>query len=210
MQFDHVAEDRLDIVFAQWVKQLLSKSPEHLAMKLAASHVGRRAKQACQWKTGAFNVANEVVVLRYLRKYTSIPVPEVYGSGKTWTGPYIVLTYVHGTPLASILKDPKAEGRPILNSNISQRGLRRAYQEMAQLLLELSKPEFTRIGALVERPGGEFTVSRRPFTFNMNELSTSANAPPYVLPGPNAVFDSATDYFKSLATQHMLHFLTQR
>ncbi|KAF3891413.1 APH domain-containing protein [Trichophyton interdigitale] len=240
MQFDHVAEDRLDIVFAQWVKQLLSKSPEHLAMKLAASHVGRRAKQACQWKTGAFNVcyrvqfhddtpevivrfsslgrsifraekvANEVVVLRYLRKYTSIPVPEVYGSGKTWTGPYIVLTYVHGTPLASILKDPKAEGRPILNSNISQRGLRRAYQEMAQLLLELSKPEFTRIGALVERPGGEFTVSRRPFTFNMNELSTSANAPPYVLPGPNAVFDSAADYFKSLATQHMLHFLTQR
>jgi hypothetical protein len=81
---------------------------------------------------------------------------------------------------------------------------------MAKLLLELSKPEFPGIGALTEGPNGEFTVSRRPFTFNMNELSTSANVPPHVLPDPNAVFESAAHYFKSLATQHMLHFLTQR
>jgi hypothetical protein len=97
MQFDLIAEDQLDIVFAQWVKQLLASSPEQLAMKLAAAHLGHRAKQACQWKTGAFNVcyrvqfhgdspevivrfssigrtifraekvANEVAVLRYLR-----------------------------------------------------------------------------------------------------------------------------------------------
>ncbi|KAL1955277.1 hypothetical protein VTO42DRAFT_8875 [Malbranchea cinnamomea] len=70
---------------------------------------------------------------------------------------------------------------------------------MAKLLLELSKPEFPNIGALTEGPNGEFTVCRRPFTFNMNELSTSANVPPHVLPDPNAVFESAADYFKSLA-----------
>ncbi|EFQ96664.1 serine/threonine protein kinase [Nannizzia gypsea CBS 118893] len=197
-------------------------APEHLAVKLAATHLRRRATQACQWKTGAFNVcyrvqfhdetpevivrfsslgrtifraekvANEVAVLRYLRKHTSIPVPEVYGSGKTWTGPYIVLTYIHGTPLASILKDPKVEGQPVLNPHISQRGLRRAYQEVAQLLLELSKPEFPRIGALAEEPDGEFGVSRKPFTFNINELSTSANVPPCVLPDSNRN-DAATD-----------------
>lgn len=240
MQFDHIAEDKLDIIFAQWVKQLLAESPEHLAMKLAAAHLGRRAKQACQWKTGAFNVcyrvqfhddtpevivrfsslgrtifraekvANEVAVLQYLRRHTAIPVPEVHGSGKTWTGPYIVMTYIDGTPLANILKVPKAEGRPILNPDISERGLRRAYQEMAKLILELSKPKFPKIGALTEGLNGEFRVSRRPFTFNMNELSTSANVPPHVLPKPNAIFESAADYFKSLATQHMLHFLTQR
>lgn len=76
-----------------------------------------------------------------------IPVPEVYGSGKTWTGPYIVMAYVEGTPLADILKVPKAEGRPVLNPDISERGLRRAYREMAKLLLELPKPEFSKIGA---------------------------------------------------------------
>jgi hypothetical protein len=81
---------------------------------------------------------------------------------------------------------------------------------MAKLLLELSKPEFSKIGALTEGPNGEFTVSKRPFTFNMNELATSANVPPHVLPDPNATFESAADFFKSLATQHMLHFPTQR
>lgn len=44
MLFDHIAEEKLDIVFAQWVKQLLAISPERLAMKLAATHLGRRAK----------------------------------------------------------------------------------------------------------------------------------------------------------------------
>lgn len=44
----------------------------------------------------------------------------------------------------------------------------------------------------------------------MNELSTSAHILPQVLPDSNAVFESAADYFKPLATQHMLHFLVQQ
>lgn len=240
MLFDHIAEDQLDGVFAKWVKQLLATSPENLAMNLASEHLGRRAKLACQWETGAFNVcyrvqfyddipevivrfsslgrtifraekvANEVAVIQYLRRHTTIPVPEVHGSGKTWTGPYIILTYIEGVPLSNVLKVPRVEGRPVLNPEISERGLRRAYQEMAKLILELSKAKFPKIGSLTEGPDGEFTVSRRPFTFNMNELSTSANSPPHVLPHPDAIFETAADYFKSLATQHMLHFLTQR
>lgn len=240
MLFDHIAEEQLDGVFAKWVKQLLATSPENLAMNLASEHLGRRAKRACRWETGAFNVcyrvqfhddipkvivrfsslgrtifrsekvANEVAVLRYLQRHTAIPVPEVYGSGRTWTGPYIIMTYIEGTLLSNILKVPKMKGRPVLNPQISERGLRRAYQEMAKLLLELSKPKFPKIGSLTEGPDGEFTVFRRPFTFNMNELSTSANVPPHVLPNSHAIFETAADYFKSLATQHMLHFLTQR
>ncbi|EEP76453.1 predicted protein [Uncinocarpus reesii 1704] len=120
------------------------------------------------------------------------------------------MTYIKGTPLSNILKAPKVKGRPVLNPEISERGLRRAYQKMAKLLLELSKPKFSKIGSLTEGPDGEFTVSRRPFTFNMNELSTSAYIPPHALPNPNTIFETAAGYFKSLATQHMLHFLTQR
>lgn len=78
---------------------------------------------------------------------------------------------------------------------------------MAKLILELSMLKFPKIGALTEELNGEFTVLTRLFTFNMNKLSTSTNVLPCGL--PNTIFESAADYFKSLATQHMLHFLTQ-
>ncbi|WEW60187.1 hypothetical protein PRK78_005672 [Emydomyces testavorans] len=240
MEFDHVAEERLDRSFAQWVRKLLATSPEQLAMQLAEAYLGKGRKQACQWKNGAFNVCfrvksvdsgleaivrfsalgrtifrtekveNEVTVLRYLRNHIAIPVPEVYGSGKTWAGPYIVMSYIDGTPLADILKVPKAEGRPVLNPQISERGLRSAYYEMAKLLLELSKPEFPKIGALTESSDGHFTVTRRPFTFSMNELSTLGNIPSHAFPESTCTFESARDYFSSLASQHMSHFLLQR
>jgi hypothetical protein len=46
------------------------------------------------------------------------------------------MSYIEGTPFANIPKDPQAEGRPVLNPRISGRGLRRAYREMAKLLLD--------------------------------------------------------------------------
>lgn len=42
----------------------------------------------------------------------------------------------------------------------------------------------------------------------MNELSTLGNIPPCAL--PHSVFETATDYFESLASQHMSQFLLQR
>ncbi|PGH00487.1 hypothetical protein AJ80_09178 [Polytolypa hystricis UAMH7299] len=227
MQFDHIA---------QWLQRLLGDSPEQLAIKLAGKYRGGERRKACQWKNGAFNVCyrvqsdseleaivrfsalgrsifraekvdNEVVVLRFLHRHTAIPVPEVVENGKTWTGPFIVISYINGTPLANILKDPNIKGRPVLDPQISDRDLQRAYYEMSKLLLALSKLEFPKIGALVESPDGKFTVVRRPFTYSMNELSTLANVPRHVF--PKTVFESAHDYFKYLASQHMLHFLLQ-
>lgn len=89
------------------------------------------------------------------------------------------MAFIEGDLLSNVLKDPlKKDGRPVLNPRISDRALRVAYREMACLVLELSKPQFPRIGALVEQ-GTEFVVGRRPLTFNINELITSANVQSY-------------------------------
>lgn len=236
MQFDSLAEKQQDGYFAIWVQTLLRKQPEYLAMKLAETHYPRKSSAACRWKNGAFNVCfrvkyedgfeaivrfaalgrvvfrmekveNEVAVMNYLRQNTSIPVPRVLGFGKTWTGPYIVMEYVEGVSLSDLLKDHSEKGRPVLNPQISDRALKRAYREMAALMLELSKPEFSRIGSLEQNDSG-FTVSRRPFTFNLNELSISANLPPEKLPADS--FESVTQYLEALAQQHLTHLWEQR
>ncbi|EXJ86738.1 hypothetical protein A1O3_03692 [Capronia epimyces CBS 606.96] len=236
MLFDHVAEEKQEKNFTIWVQALLRKSPEHLVMHLAATHRAGRPIAACHWKNGSFNICyrvkyddgfhaivrfaalgrtiyrkekvdNEVAVMKYLRQYTSIPVPEVLGAGTCWAGPYIVMSFVEGESLATLLKDPLQTGRPVLNPQISDRALRRAYREMAELHLQLSKQEFQRIGAL-EYDGEGFIVTKRPLTYNMNELATSANLPPHAF--PTHAFDSANDYFTSLANQHFSQLELQR
>ncbi|KAJ5952132.1 uncharacterized protein N7479_010545 [Penicillium vulpinum] len=145
--------------------------------------------------------------MRYIRKTTSITVPEVFGSGLCWAGPYVVMSFLEGVPLSQLLKDPSSEGRPVLNPQISDRSLKRAYREMAALVLELSKHEFDSIGAIEENEKG-FFVARRPLTFNMNELMLSANLPEEVF--PSHTFRSTTDYFKALAMQHLFHLRLQQ
>ena len=193
--------------------------------------------RACQWRNGAFNVCyrveyedgfegivrfaalgktifrtekvhNELAVMKYLAQQTSIPVPQVFGKGNCWAGPYIVMAFIEGDLLSNYLKDPLKKGRPVLNSQISDRSLKIAYREMAQLVLELSKPQFPRIGALEQDESGAWTVTKRPLTFNMNELATSANYPPEEFPAKS--FGSATEYFETLALQHLCHLRTQR
>ncbi len=236
MLFDHVAEEQQEKNFTIWVQALLRKSPEHLAMHLAATHRAGKPIAACHWKNGSFNICyrvkyddgfhaivrfaalgrtiyrkekvdNEVAVMKYLRQYTSIRVPDVLGAGTCWAGPYIVMSFVEGESLATLLRDPLQNGRPVLNPQISDRAGKRAYREMAELHLQLSKQEFPRIGAL-EYNGEGFTVTKRPLTYNMNQLATSANLPPQAF--PTHPFDSANDYFTSLANQQFSQLQHQR
>ncbi|KIW77070.1 hypothetical protein Z517_09516 [Fonsecaea pedrosoi CBS 271.37] len=145
--------------------------------------------------------------MKYLARYTSIPVPDVLGSGTCGAGPYIVMSFVEGEPLAEFLKDWHQEGRPVLNPRLSDRVLKRAYREMAKLILELSKPEVQYIGALWQSEAN-FSVTSRPLTCNMNELATSANLPPQAF--PTQVFESAPDFFTSLANQYISQLQLQR
>ncbi|OJJ73540.1 hypothetical protein ASPBRDRAFT_73900 [Aspergillus brasiliensis CBS 101740] len=205
MVFDHVAERKQEQKAAAWLNLWLSRSPEILSIQLAKKHRPGKAISACLWKAGAFNICYrvryddgsdvivrfaalgrtilrrekvqiEVATMNYIHKTTSIPLPEVFGSGVCWAGPYIVMSFLKGVPLSQILKDPSSEGRPVLNPQISDRSLKRAYREMARVVIELSKLELDSIGALEEKEGS-FSIARRCLTFNMNELMVSANMP---------------------------------
>lgn len=236
MDFDHLAEKEREQKASAWLKLWLTRSPEILSMQLAKKHRPGETVSACLWKSGAFNICyrvryddgpdvivrfaalgrailrrekvqNEVATMKYIRKTTSITVPEVFGSGICWAGPYIVMSFLEGVPLSQLLKDPSSKGRPVLNPQISDRSLKRAYREMAAIVLDLSKHEFDSIGALEGNETG-FFITRRPLTFNMNELMGSANLPEEVF--PSNTFRSATDYFKSLAMQHLSHLRLQQ
>ncbi|KAL4862246.1 hypothetical protein BDV12DRAFT_207347 [Aspergillus spectabilis] len=92
-------------------------------------------------------------------------------------------------------------GRPLINPQISDRSLKRAYHELATIILELSKPLFKDIGAIVENDGG-FAVSKGPLTFNMNELMASTNLPDNIF--PSKTFKSAVE---SLPKTFLARFL---
>lgn len=236
MDFDHIAEKKQEQKATVWLNLWSNRSPERLSMQLAEKHRPGKTESACLWRSGAFNICyrvryddgldvivrfaslgrailrrekvqNEVATMKYIRHTTSITVPEVFGSGICWAGPYIVMSFLEGVPLSQILKDPSIEGRPVLNPQISDRSLKWAYYEMATVILELSKHEFDSIGALAENESG-FFIARRPLTFNMNELMASANLPEEVF--PSHPFRSATDYFRTLAMQHLLHLRLQQ
>jgi hypothetical protein len=235
MEFDYLAEKKQEQKATAWLRLWSSRNPEILSMHLAKQHRPGETVSACLWKSGAFNICyrvryddgpdvivrfaalgrailrrekvqNEVATMKYIRKTTSINVPEVLGSGICWAGPYIVMSFLKGVPLSQLLKDPSI-GKPVLNPQIRDRSLKRAYHEMATLILELSKHEFDSIGALEENERG-FFIARRPLTFNMNELMVSANIPEEVF--PSHTFRSATDYFKALAMQHLYHLRLQK
>ncbi|KAJ5368156.1 uncharacterized protein N7496_007916 [Penicillium cataractarum] len=74
---------------------------------------------------------------------------------------------------------------------------------MAEILLELSKPEFPYIGAIREKDSGGWTVSKRPLTFNMNQVAQFSNIPHHVFGSQR--FSNAADHFEELAQQHFYH-----
>ncbi|KAJ5093503.1 hypothetical protein N7456_009364 [Penicillium angulare] len=235
MEYDQLVVKKQEQKATAWLKLFLLKTPELLSMQLAEKHRPGKIESACRFESGALNICYrvrydhgpdvivrfaalgrailrrekveiEVATMNYLRNMTSIPVPEVYGSGICWAGPYIVMSFIQGVPLSKTLKDPSSEGRPVLNPQISNRSLKSVYREIAPLILELSRHEFDSIGALQESEMG-FLVARRPLTFNMNELMASANLPKEIF--PSQTFKSATEYFQALTMQHISHLRLQ-
>ncbi|RHZ53653.1 phosphotransferase family protein [Aspergillus thermomutatus] len=212
MDFDHLAQLQSDRVFQVWIQNLVRNSPEELAGKLASRHYPGTPATASRFSNGAFNICyrvtfenghrvlvrftalgrviarnekveDEVAIMKYVAQHTTIPVPKVLGFGKC------VETVT-------------------LCSSISLSVLKRSYFSMAEVLLELSKPEFPFIGAIRQDESGNWTVHKRPLTFNMNRLSQFSNIPHNVF--ERRRFDNAADYFEELARQHFYHLEFQR
>lgn len=168
MDFDHLAEQKSNLIFQVWLQNLLGNSPEELAGEVASRHRSGTPVKAAPLANGAFNVCyrvtyddgcrvlvrftalgrvvarsekveDEVAIMQYIAQHTSVPVPKALGSGKCAVGPYIVMEFIEGKPLSGYLREPTQE-RVTLRSNIHLSVLKTAYFGMAGILLELSKP----------------------------------------------------------------------
>ncbi len=97
----------------------------------------------------------------------------------------------------------------ILNPGIDDATLDTIYDQLADYMLQISRLDFPRIGAISKDPASNtWSVTGRPLTYNMNELATSTGYP--IDRFPTAPFNRASDYFRSVANEHLIHLQTQR
>ncbi|PGH10498.1 hypothetical protein AJ79_05426 [Helicocarpus griseus UAMH5409] len=150
MEWDHLAEEKGQELFASWL-ELLSQNSPSLPLQLAERHrPDHRATDASDFTTDAYNMCcivtfedgfrvvvrfpilgrsrfrteksrDEVAVMMFLSKEPQIPVPIVLGAVRWGCGPYVVTTFVEGTLLSRQLKD----------ASPSQVTLERAYHEIS-------------------------------------------------------------------------------
>ena len=162
-------------------------------------------------------VKNEVQVLEFLREKTTIPVPRVVSWGMTkdspaHLGPFMIMEFVDGLSLATILQQPTENARDevVLKTDVDDTKLDYIYEQLADYMLQLSRLEFTTIGAITKNSSSnEWDASARPLTYNMNELRTVVSKVP-TDGDPTAPFTSANSYLHSLADEHLVHLQTQR
>ncbi|KAF3003754.1 hypothetical protein E8E13_009688 [Curvularia kusanoi] len=162
-------------------------------------------------------VKNEVRILEFLSERTTIPVPRVVSWGMIedspqQLGPFIIMDYVDGISLATILKQPtdSEKDEVILATAMDDKKLDYVYEQLADYLLQLTQLDFSTIGAITKVPASnEWAATGRPLTYNMNELKTVISN--YPTSGfPSAPFTSAETFLHSLADEHLVHLYTQR
>ncbi|KAH8746937.1 kinase-like domain-containing protein [Diaporthe sp. PMI_573] len=133
-------------------------------------------------------VKNEVMVMNYVREHTGIPVPRVRCWGLTeespqQLGPFIIMDFVEGQSLGRFLAQP-TEDKAKLNSG--------------------------RIGAISkDATSGEWAVTGRPLTYDMNEVVTVGGCPAEQF-ATMAPFDRAGAYFAACAQYFQTHLEAQR
>ena len=121
-------------------------------------------------------VKNEVQTLAFLSEKTTIPVPRVMSWGMIEDsplrlGPFIIMDYVIGISLATIFKQPTdtEQDEVILATTVDDKKLDYVYEQLADYILQLSRLDFTAIGALSKiQSSNEWIPSERPLTYNVN------------------------------------------
>lgn len=154
--------------------------------------------------------------MRYVAANTTIPVPRIHHYGTaaenpTGLGPFIIMDYIeHHQNMSRALLDPKRpiDDRPVLDPDIDQEKLELLYSQMADILLQLSSLDFSRIGSLSQpQEGDPVSVERRPLTVNMDQLLIHTNMPPQIL--PSQTYDTAREWYSALVDTHMAQLALQ-
>ena len=122
-------------------------------------------------------VAMEVSALNLIRSMTTIPVPRVRAWGPAASntlglGPFIMMDFINGVSLSSLLQDPNAE-RPsrVMREDISDSDIEVIYRQLANFLLQIFKLDFDQIGSLPS-PQTEYPspTPPRPLTFKAQTI----------------------------------------
>ncbi|KAI0192764.1 phosphotransferase family protein [Astrocystis sublimbata] len=158
----------------------------------------------------------EAATMRYIAENTTIPVPKVYHYGiaaenPIGIGPFIIMEYIeHEMTMSEALADPlDPDEYHVLDPNVSEHKLNLLYGQMANILLQLSRLKFPRIGSLVEHVDGTISVSGRPLTQNMNSLIQLTDMPPTLLPSPSQTYTNVDEWYTALADMHMAQLVFQ-
>lgn len=159
---------------------------------------------------------NEVAVMRYIADNTTIPIPFVLHHGTTdecpgRLGPFIIMEYVKDAQtLSDAMNLPglSPQDRPMLDPGIDEQKLVFVYEQIADILLQLYKLTFDKIGAPIELEPGTWAIRHRPLTWDMNELVQLANCPPSALIA--LPYDTATSYYSAIAEMKITHLEKQR
>jgi len=156
-------------------------------------------------------VRKEVAVMKYISEHTTIPVPFVLHHGTAEEcpgslGPFIIMEWVeHAETLSSALNIPglSPKERPLLHPGIPQERLEFVYEQISDILLQLSALTFDKIGTPIEVKSDEWAVSERMLSFDMNELVQLANCPRAAL--ISTTFDTSSAFYSAIADMKVMH-----
>ncbi|KAL4734481.1 hypothetical protein BDV11DRAFT_174720 [Aspergillus similis] len=139
--------------------------------------------------------------MHYLARTTIIPVPTVLGAGIWDCGLYIVAEHIESTFLTNRL-DPNI---------ITRTDLERAYDCMAQVMLELSKLTFPKIDAVVQTADGKWLIQSTKQRQALSSTMADILRPNSLISiFSTKTFATASECFTDLATQHFRRLYHQR
>ncbi|KAF5655262.1 phosphotransferase family [Fusarium circinatum] len=155
----------------------------------------------------------EVATAACIKQQTQVPVPKAFHHGvDDEIGPYMIIEDL-GTRrgMSHALEAPRDDPNdaPILNRKISETMLKDLYSKMAECVLQLARPTFPRIGALVEPSPGTYEVLGRPITLNMNNMFQLSNIPPSIFPSEGTTYSTADEWYTVLAGMQMATLVFQ-
>lgn len=145
--------------------------------------------------------------IQYLRQHTTIPLPNIRCWGLAeesphQLGPFIIIDFIKGIRLSTFLKQPTENENAdmILNPAIEDKKLDAIYDQLADYILQISRLEFSLIGAISQDVSGTWTVASRPLTYDMNELATGTGYPIAQLPTAHSVVQvTSSNQFRTSA-----------
>ncbi|KAJ5477831.1 hypothetical protein N7530_003340 [Penicillium desertorum] len=123
-------------------------------------------------------VAMEVSALNLIRNTTTVPVPIVRAwgpaaSNRLGLGPFIMMDFINGVSLSSLLQDPAEKPTRVIKADISDSDIEVIYRQLANFLLQLFKLDFDRIGSLPSpqtESQSQSPTLPRPLTFKAQSI----------------------------------------